>query len=118
MKLHDKFCLSVDSLISSSVIWKKASELLTSKSAIAAAPGLASQAWTVISKSRPGFHTVAPGKGECFVRPNYKSLGICSHTFAVAEASGMLPEFITWFQKSKNVTPNLTKLLTLDMHQG
>ena len=127
----DNFCLSVDFkcasadlLISSSVfegIWRKASELLTSESAIAAAPGLASQARTVISKSRPGFHTVVPGKGGrhvCDNCPNYKSLGICSHTVAVAEANGMLSEFIAWFRKSKNVSPNLTKLLTSDMPQG
>ena len=69
---QDSICLSVD-LESASAdlpisrgvfegIWKKASELLTSEGAIAAAPGLASQARTVISKSRPGFHTVVPGK--------------------------------------------------------
>ena len=62
-----------------------------------------------------------PGKGGRFACDNclnYKSLGICSHTVAVAEANGMLPVLITWFRKSKNVTPNLTKLLTLDMPQG
>ena len=128
---HDNFCLSVDFKsasaelpISSSVfegIWNKATELLTLEGAIAAAPGLASQARTVISKSRLGFHTVVPGKGgrfTCDNCPNYKSLGICSHTVAVAEANGVLPEFITWFRRSKNVTPNLTKLLTSDMPQG
>ena len=89
--------------ISSSIfegIWKKASELLTSDGVIAAARGLVSQARTIISKSRPGFHTVVPGKGggfACDNCPNYKSLGICSHTVAVADANGMLPDFITWF---------------------
>ena len=90
---QDSICLSVNFEsasaglpISSGVfegIWKKASELLTTEGAIAAAPGLASQAQTVISKSRPGFHTVVPGKGgrfACDNCPNYKSLGICSHT--------------------------------------
>ena len=94
---------------------------MTSEGAIAAAPGLASRARTVISRSRPGFHTVVPGKGgrfTCDNCPNYKSLGICSHTVAVAETNGMLHDFITWFRKSKNVTPNLTKLLTSDMPQG
>ena len=54
-------------------IWKKASELLTTEGAIAVA-----QARTVISKSRPGFHTIVPGKGGrffCDNCPNYKSLG-------------------------------------------
>ena len=93
---------------------------MTSEGAIAAAPGLASQARTVISKSRPGFYTVVPGKGRftCDNCPNYKSLGICSHTVAVAEANGMLSDFFNWFRRSKNVTPSLTKLLTSDMPQG
>ena len=115
---------SADLPISSGVfegIWKKASELLMSEGAIATAPGLASQARTVISKTRPGFHTVVPGKGgrfACDNCPNYKSLGICSHMVAVAEVNGMLSDFLDWFRRSKNVTPNLTKLLTSDMPQG
>ena len=91
---------SADLPISSGVfegIWKKASELLMSEGGIATAPGLASQARTVISKTRPGFHTVVPGKGgrfACDNCPNYKSLGICSHTVAVAEVNGMLSDFL------------------------
>jgi len=102
-------------------IWKKASELLSTPGAIGFAPGLAPQARTVISKTHSGFHTVVPGKGgrfSCDNCPNYKSLGICSHTVAVAEVNHVLPQFIACLNKGKGVRPNLTKLLTSDMPAG
>ena len=37
--------------------------------------------------------------GTC---PNWKSLGICSHTVAAAEDNCDLQSFVTWFAKAKN----------------
>lgn len=36
----------------------------------------------------------------------------------MAEANGMLSDFLNWFRRAKKVTPNLTKLLTSDMPQA
>lgn len=98
-------------------IWNKATDLLATKGAIAIAPGLHSQARTVISKSRAGFHTVVPGKGgrfKCDDCPNFKSIGICAHVVAVAELNGRLSEFISCLKRSK-AFPSVTKLVTSDM---
>ncbi len=46
--------------------------------------------------------------------PNWKGLGICSHTVASAES---LPEFIEWYKKSKR-SPNLSKFVDATMPKG
>ena len=55
---------------------------------------------------------VVPKKGGSFVCdqdcPNWKALGICAHSVAVANLCSKLPEFVAWFKKAKVV---LLKLL-------
>lgn len=52
--------------------------------------------------------------GTC---PNWKSLGICSHSVAAAEDNSDLQSFVTWFAKAKKV-PNITQLATSQMPAG
>ena len=52
--------------------------------------------------------------GTC---PNWKSLEICSHSFAAAEDNCDLQSFVSWFAKAKGV-PNITRLTTSQMPSG
>ena len=66
--------------------------------AIAPAPGQPSEARMVLSYSGKTPHMVTPKKIGDFScdssYPNWKSLGICSHSVAVAETNGQLRLFI------------------------
>ena len=59
---------------------------------------------------------VTPNKSRSFCCDsncvNWKSLGICAHSVAVAEINGKLLQFISLCKKKK---PNLTSLLTTDL---
>ena len=61
---------------------------------------------------------VTPSKGGVFSCesncPNWKSLGICSHSVAVAQVNGKLEEFISAVKKS----PNVTALVISTMPRG
>ena len=94
-------------------VWQKAEELLQSPVAMSPAPGQPQGARMVLSRSGKRPHLVLPCKGghfkcdsECI---NFKSLGICSHSIAVAECNNMLTEFLAHFQKAKK-KPNFTAL--------
>jgi len=75
----------------------------------------------VVSHSGQWPHLVIPGKGGQFKCDehclNYKSLGICSHTVAVAHVNNQLNKFLLWFQKTKR-RPNITSLSTHSMPPG
>ena len=76
-------------------IWRKAAELLSKKNAVVTAPGHDDDnVKMVLSYSSKTPHTVTPTKlgyacdNNC---ANWKSIGICSHTVAVAQVNGNLP---------------------------
>ena len=102
-------------------IWRKASELLRDPSAMVAAPGQSLEARMVLSYSGSTPHLVTPVKGGGYSCdsscPNWKSMAFCSHTVAVAERNGQLPEFLQFLQKKKK-TPNVTSLITANMPRG
>ena len=102
-------------------VWDKAEELLQSTNSISAAPGYPADAKMVESRGGKRPHLVVAGKGgqfkcdeECL---NFKSIGICSHTVAVAQLNNSLQQFIGWFMKAKK-KPNFTKIATHDMPAG
>ena len=72
-------------------IWQKAEELLNSQHGMSPAPGQPEEAKMVLSRSGKRPHLVLPCKGGCFKCDsdciNFKSLGICSHSVAVAECN-------------------------------
>ena len=82
-------------------IWNKAAELLRTDGAIV----FSSRCWQgckiyiVLSYTGQKPHLVVPKKGGSFACdqdcPNWKGLKICSHSVAVADLCGKLPEFIT-----------------------
>ena len=94
-------------------IWQKAEELLQSPNGMSSAPGQPEQARMVLSRSGKRPHIVLPCKGGRFKCDadcmNYKSLGLCSHTVAVAESDNLLADFLTYFQKA-NKKPSFTAL--------
>ena len=100
-------------------IWEKALRLISQEGSMAAAPGYPSEARTVQSASKTGFHLVTPGSNNKFNCDcaNNRSLGICSHVVAVAEVNGKLKQFIELYRKAKKM-PSLTKLATSDMPKG
>ena len=102
-------------------IWAKARTLLSTDGAIASAPGQSPEARMVLSYSRKVPHMVTPRKGSEFSCdsscPNWKSLGLCSHSIAVAELNGKLLEFISAKKKKKRF-PNITSLVTTGMPKG
>ena len=65
-------------------------------------------------------HMVTPTKGGGFSCdsncPNWKAMGICLHTVAVAEVNKKLQQFLSSKKKKKGV--NFTKLLTTSMPKG
>ena len=102
-------------------IWEKASSLLTEPNAIVSTPGCDPCSRMVKSSSGQRPHIMVTKKktgqyccdGTC---PNWKSLGICSHTVAAAEDNCDLQSFVTWFAKEKN--PNITQLAMSQMPAG
>ena len=102
-------------------IRKKAEELLQLPNSMSPAPGQPDEARMVISSSGNRPHLVIPCKGDRFKCDteciNFKSLGLCSHTIAVAEYNKRLPEFLMEFQKT-NKSPNFTVLALHGMPSG
>ena len=102
-------------------IWTKANELLNDPKAICMVPGGTEKDRIVKSSSGPRPHVVTAkknGKYSCDTEcPNFKSLGICSHSVATAEDNGDLQDFVNSLSKSKRV-PNITKLVTAKMPKG
>ena len=102
-------------------VWKKATELISSSSSIAAAPGQVSEARMVESRGGQRPHLVVPCKRGIFKCDNdclnYKSIGICSHVVAVAHLSGSLSQLISAFTKYKK-KPDYSKLATHGMPSG
>lgn len=102
-------------------IWAKAGQLIGTKNAIVPAPGQDSEARMVLSYSGKTPHMVTPKKGGDFSCdsscPNWKSMGICSHSVAVAEVNGKLSQFLSTRKRKKSV-PNVTSLLTTNMPKG
>jgi len=80
-------------------IWGKATQLLSSDGAIAPAPGQNSEARMVLSYSGKATHLVVSSKTGNFICdfncPNWKGLGICSHSVVVAVVNGQLQEFLS-----------------------
>jgi len=94
-------------------IWDKAEQLITSANAITPAPGQEPEARMVLSYSGNMPHMVLPKKGEfcCDSKcSNWKAVGICSHTVAVAEVNHKLPQFLSHKKRKRGV--NITKLVT------
>ena len=85
-------------------IWEKAFELVMDSNAMASAPGC-DKGHMVKSSSgkRPHLVTCKSNGQYCCDSDcgNYKSLGICSHSVAVAEVDGELERLIDWFVKAK-----------------
>ena len=102
-------------------IFRKAKELLRKENAIVPAPGQSFEARMVLSYTNKVPHMVTPTKGGVFSCesncPNWKSLGICSHSVAVAHVNGKLQEF-TLAVKKKKKSPNVTALVTSTMPRG
>ena len=99
-------------------IWIKAKRLLETNGAIAPAPGQLREARMVLSYSGKAPHIVTPKKNDFSCDsscPNWKSLGIYSHSVAVAETNGQLQLFLS---SKKKKTPNVTSLLTTNMPKG
>lgn len=88
-------------------IWGKAYELVTESNAVSLAPGY-DNGRTVKSSSGKRPHLVlSKANGQyCCDRDcgNHRSLGICSHSVAVAEINGELHKFVEWFIKAKKAT--------------
>ena len=102
-------------------IWSKATELLQTPGSIVAVPGHPGNTRMVASCSGQRPHLVIPCKGglikcdsDCL---NYKSMGICSHSVAVAQVNNNLLQFINAFVKTKRV-PNFTSLAVHGMPPG
>ena len=100
-------------------IWIKAKKLMETDGAIAPAPGQLPEARMVLSYSGKPPHMVTPkrmGDFSCDSScPNWKLLGICSRSVAVAETNGRLQEFLS---AKKKKTPSVTGLLTTNMPKG
>ena len=102
-------------------IWKKAYVLLNESESICRSPGGNAKDRIVKSTSGSCPHLVTFKKGgqyacdnEC---PNWKSMGVCSHSVAAAQDNNDLVTFIEWMKKAKR-SPNLTKLLATNMPKG
>ena len=102
-------------------IVNKASELVLKQDAIVLAPGQSAEARMVLSYSSKVPHMVTPTREGGFncdnSCPNWKSLGLCSHTLAVAHVNGKVQEFVSNVKKKKKA-PNVTSLVTTTMPKG
>ena len=101
-------------------IWTKASEQISTNDAIVPVPGQDSGARMVLSYSGKVPHMVTPkkrGEFSCDSScPNWKSMGICAHSVAVAEVNKKLPQFLSANKRRKS--PNVTSLLTANLPRG
>lgn len=72
-------------------VWEKAKRLISTINAITLAPGQEPEARMVLSYSGNVPHMVVPkksGEFSCDAKcPNWRAMGICSHTVAVAEVN-------------------------------
>jgi hypothetical protein len=102
-------------------IWQNAQELLDKPGSISPAPGCPEEARMVLSRTGQRPHFVSPckdGKFECDPDcVNFKSLGICSHTVAVAQVHNQLCAFVASLKKTKKKS-NFTSLVTHGMPSG
>lgn len=102
-------------------IWKKASELINNPTAISPAPGYGPECKVVMSRHGKRPHLVTKGKGNKFSCdndcPNWKSLGICSHSVSVAHLNGQMREFCDQHRKHKHL-PSITKLVLTGLTGG
>ena len=89
-------------------IWNKAANLWKTKDAIVPAPGVKNGKF-VLSYRGTKPHLVAAKTSTVFACnadcPNWKGLGICAHSVAVAKLSNILPEFIEKPKKAKRSQP-------------
>ena len=94
-------------------IWQKAEELLQSPNGMSSAPEQPEQDRMVLSRSGKRPHLVLPRKGGNFKCDtdcmNFKSLGLCSYTVAVAQRNNLQADFLLHFQKA-NKKPSFTAL--------
>ena len=102
-------------------IWTKASKLTTMDGALSPAPGQSSKARMVLSYSGKTPHMVVLRKGGDYSCdsscPNWNSMGLCSHTVAVAQVNDELTQLIE--AKGKKKKPlNVTNLLVTGMPKG
>ena len=102
-------------------IWNKAAELISQPNSIVGAPGHGAESKMVMSRKGKRPHLVTCGKNgryscdsDC---PSWKSLGICSHSVAVAHTNDSLQEFCDYYRKSKRL-PSITQLLLSGMPSG
>lgn len=101
-------------------VWAKASQLISTDNAIVPAQGQDPEARMVLSYSGRVPHMVTPKKGGDFSCdsncPNWKSMGIYSHSVAVAEVNKKLLQFLP--AKKRRKPANVTSLLTANMPKG
>ena len=102
-------------------IRSKAAKLISEPNSIVAAPGYGTESKMVLSRRGKRPHLVTCGKdgryscdSDC---PNWKSLGICSHSVAVAQMNDSLQEFCDYYWKSKHL-PSMSQLLLSGMPSG
>ena len=102
-------------------IWRKATELINNPNAMACAPGQSPESRMVLSYSGKNPHLITVTKGGAFncdsQCPNWKSLGLCAHTIAVAEVNNKLSQFMSSLHKKKR-SPNISSLITSQMPSG
>ena len=101
-------------------IWTKATEPNESN-AVCVSPGGSHKNRIVKSFSCIRPHLVTAKKNDQYACdndfPNWKSLGICSHSVVAAEGNGDLQAFVEWVKCPKNV-PNATKLVITKIPKG
>ena len=101
-------------------ILNKAANIRKTKDAIVPAPGVKNGKF-VLSYRGTNPHLVVAKTSTVFACnadcPNWKGLGICAHSVAVAELSNILPEFNEKPKKAKR-DPNLTHLADVTLPKG
>ena len=87
-------------------VFEKASSLLATPGNVIEKPG-ASNGSYIVAGTCNKVHSVEPGKGgslTCDRSCVNFATKICEHVVAVAQAKGMLPEFLAWFKRKKKRT--------------
>ena len=104
-------------------VWKKATKLLRTDSAMSSAPGQESEARMVLSfsgKNPPIWLFQQSKQGLAVIQTvlvGSQSGYICSHIVAEAEVNGKLSQLVAYL-KEKKKTPNVTNLVTSGMPRG
>lgn len=102
-------------------MWDKANKLLSTERGLQRAASSDPTAWTVqsFSSAVPHFVTSKPsGQYLCDPQcPQWISSKICSHTIAVAEHTGKLAAFLSWYVAS-NQKADITSLGLVNMPKG